>query len=64
MSRIEKKALQKLKDEAAARSLERIKMMLNCAGIIYLREAHVWQGVANCAAHVPHLDEASNLCGK
>ena len=50
--------------EAAARSLERIKMMLNWAGVIYLREAHVWQGVANCAAHVPHLDEASNLCGK
>lgn len=26
-------------------------MMLNWAGVIYLREAHVWQGVAN----LPHM---------
>lgn len=39
-------------------------MKLNPEGKMYLREAHVWQGVANCAAHVPHLDELSNLCGK
>ena len=39
-------------------------MKLNPVGRMYLREARVWQGVANYAAHVPRLDELSNLCGK
>jgi hypothetical protein len=44
--------------------MEKIKIKLNLKGAAYLYEADVWQGVANCAAHVPHLDEASNLCRK
>lgn len=50
--------------EAAARAMERIEIKSNLKGVAYLYEAYVWQGAANCATHVPHLDEASNLCRK